>query len=486
MRKLVLNNVIKLRRKLYYELVKSYKNKKLKTSLAKFPKRFVTEKNFENKVLMFYEREIVKEHIKFILGLDYSKSEDLELFEIVPYVDTIIEGTSELLETDKFINAIEEICSECPGGKYYVTDLCRNCLAHSCMSVCPKSAISIIDNRAKIDYSKCVNCGLCSSACPYHAITKLERPCESSCAPKAISTTQERYMDILYEKCTYCGACYIACPFGAIKTPSQILQVTHKLLNNDRIIAIYAPSAVSQFGSKVTVAQFKAALKKLGFFEVFEVAEGADMVAREEAKHFAETRELMLTSCCPAFVQLVKKLFPEFSKNISPIPSPMVMLSQKILKKYPDYEIVFIGPCIAKKLEAKKNGIPHYVLTFEEIGALFAAFEIEPMLLEEESIEGPSSYGWNFASTGGVANAVKYYLKKEGFSDLAENIKIVSANGLSECMKTLKEIKSGKIQVEIFEGMACDGGCIGGPGILVDPRIAFNNLKRTFSTAEKV
>ncbi|PLV60049.1 monomeric [FeFe] hydrogenase [Thermotoga sp. KOL6] len=477
MRRLVLNNIIKTRRRLYIELAKSYLEGKLKKVLPKLPSILIPE-NSSDKVRIFYEREILKEKVKFALGLDYSKVRDLELYEITDFLDEIVSGESELLEKENFVNVIDKICSECPGGRYYVTDLCRNCIAHSCENVCPRRAISIVDNRAQIDYSKCVNCGLCASACPYQAIIKLERPCEKMCYVNAIHPSEEGSMEIDHKKCSACGACYIACPFGAIETPSQLLQVLHELTSNKKIIGIYAPSAVAQFGSKVSIAQFREALKKAGFSDIFEVAIGADMVAEAEAEHLLKNNELMLTSCCPAFVHFVKNNFPDLANNISPVPSPMIMLSRKLREEFPDHKTVFIGPCIAKKMEAKNAGIPDYVITFEEIGAIFTAFGIEPMSLKGEKPRPATPYGWNFAYTGGVGEAVRYYVRKLADDKVADSLIHVFANGISECAQLLKDVKDGKLKVNIFEGMGCDGGCVAGPGILIDPAVAKANLKK--------
>jgi len=486
LRRLVLNNIIKIRRRLYLELVKNYKNQTLKELLPKLPKILIPDDDYTDKLRVLYEREVLREKIKLAIGLDYSKVRDIELYEMVDFLEDILNDTSDLLEREKFVDVIDKVCSECPGGRYYVTDLCRNCIAHSCENVCPRNAISIVNNRASIDYSKCVNCGLCSLACPYQAIIKLERPCETACSSKAISSSSEEHVEIDQKKCSTCGACYIACPFGAIETPSQIMQVVHKLATNEKLIAIYAPSAVAQFGSKVTIQQFKEALRKIGFSKVFEVAIGADMVAEAEARHFLENGELMLTSCCPAFVHYVEKNSKELSQHISPVPSPMTLLSEKLKEEFPKYKIVFIGPCIAKKREAKEKKLTDYVLTFEEIGAIFAAYGVEPMALKGEKLEDASPYAWNFAVHGGVGNAVKYYIEKCKGKESAGELKIVAANGIQECSKIIKDVVSGKIKVDIFEGMGCDGGCIAGPGVLIEPRIAANNLKKLFNVEVKV
>lgn len=230
MRRFVLNNVIKYKRMLYMEIIKSYKKGELKEELPKIPKKLIPDISGEGRSRVFYEREILKEKIKFVLGLDYKKVKDLELYEIANHIEEIVDSTSPILAKKPELGVIKDVCNDCPGGRYYVTDLCRNCIAHPCMEVCPRNAILNAGNRAYIDYNKCIGCGLCASACPYNAIIKLERPCEKNCIPKAIGKSETSPVEVKYEKCTGCGACYIACPFGALEFPSQLLQVIHKLI----------------------------------------------------------------------------------------------------------------------------------------------------------------------------------------------------------------------------------------------------------------
>ena len=120
-----------------------------------------------------------------------------------------------------------------------------------------------------------------------------------------------------------------------------------------KIIAEVAPAFVGQFGKDVTPAKFKAALIKLGFQEVYEVALGADIGAIAEAHHYAEkvsTGELpfLLTSCCPSWSMLAKKQFPDLIESVSQELTPMVASARSIKQKYPNAGVVFIGPCAAK------------------------------------------------------------------------------------------------------------------------------------------
>ncbi len=478
MRKLVLNKVITGRRRLYLELAKSYLDGNLKDEIPKLPSKLIPEEHGEGRIRVFYEREIMKEKIKYALGLNHFKVKNMELYEIKDEIDTILEGSSDLIDREKEIDIIDKVCNECPGGRYYVTDLCRNCVARSCMSTCPKNAIKLENGKVVIDQNICIKCGMCEKACPYHAITKLGTPCELACGINALNRTESGTMSVNQEKCVSCGSCYIECPFGAIETPSQMIQVLHKIQKGEKVIAIFAPAAIAQFGRMVTMNQFKESLIQFGFHSAVEVTKGADKVAELEAEHLLKHKDdLMFTSCCPSFVAHIKKTYGELSDRISPVSSPMIETVKMIKETDSDALIVFVGPCISKKKEARENSYPDYVLTFEEIASLFAAKKIEPGEMKGMELADSTSEAWNFASSGGVTGAVVYYMKKIANEEISD-IRTEIANGLKECELKLKDIKNGKSCPNVLEGMACFGGCISGPGVMVDPKIANMALKK--------
>jgi [FeFe] hydrogenase (group B1/B3) len=432
---------------------------------------------------IYHEREILAQRIKQYLGLDYTKSKDLELFEIVDKLENILSNKSEYISKGKFLDIIKEACDGCPTKKYYITDGCRTCVAQSCINVCPKNAITkTSNNRMKIDEEKCINCGLCANSCNYNAIIVQERPCEIACSLNAIGKSKQSNENtnsldsndfksdnspkINKDLCVNCGNCFKECPFGAIESPSQMLQLQYSLNNNEKIVAIFAPSITGQFGMKVNSLQIKEALYKIGFDNVIEAAVGADEVAKEEAKIIENSDELVTTSCCPAFVECIEKHYNDYKKNVSHEYSPMSFLANKIKQENKNIKIAFIGPCIAKKQEAFNNELVDYVITFEELGAMFIAKHVEPSKLEGENIQG-SDFGWNFAKSGGVAEAVVNNMSKE--------LKILKMNGLEEARKTFGLLK--KEKYDLLEGMACNGGCVGGPGIMIDSKIAMAKLK---------
>ncbi len=178
----------------------------------------------------------------------------------------------------------------------------------------------------------------------------------------------------------------------------------------------------------------------------------------------------MTTSCCPGFVNMLKIHFPTiYEKNKSTTYSPMMALANKLKKEHPDHGVVFIGPCLAKKQEAMEQNTPvDYVLTFEEIAAMLVARHIWPTEVEAEVTNEASNFGRNFASGGGVHQAVMQAAKEKGEGPYTAYY----ANGAIECKKQLMLLKAGKFNFDILEGMCCDGGCLGGPATIVNSMTA--------------
>lgn len=424
--------------------------------------------NFRHDV--FLERAIVGERLRLAMGLPCrTASEQAPLSDGIEAADK-----PETYYTPPLINVIKFACNACPEKKIMVTEGCQRCLAHPCVEVCPTGAVSLDANtgRSVIDQEKCVKCGQCANVCPYHAIIKQERPCASACGVDAIQSDENGRAEIKKDRCVSCGQCLVHCPFGAIADKSQIFQVIRAIQSGERVYAAVAPAFVGQFGSNVTPGKLRAAMKQLGFADVFEVAVGADLCTVQEAEDFVkevpEKLPFMATSCCPAWAMMAKNLFPEQADCISMALTPMTLTARLIKHQHPNAKIVFIGPCAAKKLEAMRSDIRSdvdFVLTFEEMDGIFDAGHVDMEHLTEDSggVSDASTDGRNFAVSGGVATAVANVIKNR-YPEREVNVE--RAEGLKDCKKLMALAKAGKYNGYLLEGMACPGGCVGGAGTM--------------------
>ena len=418
---------------------------------------------------IFLERAIVGERVRVAMGLP---------LQPVDHPSRITEGLSESAIADKYyepplINIIHYACHACPTRQYRITEYCQGCLARSCQQVCPKGAIRYVNGKSYIKQDLCVKCGKCAEACQYNAIIKLERPCQKACGMDAIGVDDHGRAKIDYDKCVSCGMCLVNCPFGAIVDKGQIFQLIHAIKRGDRVVAIVAPAFLGQFGPEATPERLTAAMKRLGFAGVAEVAVGADLCTIEEAKDFMEKvpgeQPFMATSCCPAWSVMAKKLFPQFADYISMALTPMVLTARLQKQRDPGCRVAFIGPCAAKKLEASRRSIRSdvdFVLTFEELQGMFEAKNVRfadiPPEEEVPLAEGTGA-GRGFAVTGGVAGAVVDAIHR---LDPDREVKVASAEGLDNCRKMLLLAKAGKYNGYLLEGMACPGGCVAGAGTI--------------------
>jgi len=419
-------------------------------SILDIPKIVVSGPEPSMRCCIYKERAIVAERVKMAMGGHKDNPSVIEVVDIA--------------------------CDECPASGYEIIDSCRGCIAHRCEEVCPREAITFdLHQKAHIDKKKCVNCGLCAKVCPYGAIINKRRPCERACKIHAISPLEGGHAaHIDPEICVCCGACVYQCPFGAIIDKSYILDAIKFLKNADNspnsedrhhVYAVIAPSISSQF-IYAKMGRVISGLRELGFYKVVEAALGADLVADEESRELVE-QKFLSSSCCPAFVSLVKKQFPTLTPHISSSLSPMAAIGKLIKTRHPESKVVFIGPCTAKKHEIQLDTVKDYidcVITFEELLALFDSRDINIVKLPESEIDHASYFGRRFARCGGLAEAVAQGLKEHGNLDFV--YQPVSCDGLEECVKTMKLAEKSLPVGNFIEGMACSGGCIGGAGCL--------------------
>lgn len=447
------------------EIAREAWNDSLLENLHDIPKRILPKDHPTMRCCIYKERAILAERMQIAMGGDKSNPNIIEVIDIA--------------------------CDECPMSGYETTDLCRGCLAHRCEEACKKGAITFDEHmKAHIDKSKCVNCGACAKVCPYSAITNRKRPCETACKVKAIHAGPEGAAQIDYEKCISCGACVYQCPFGAISDKSYILEVIDlikKSENNTRynVYAIVAPSIAGQF-YYAKPGQILSALKALGFDTVIEAALGADMVAYRESKEVSETDSFVTSSCCPAFVSYVDKQFPQLKDHVSHNLSPMAALGKYIKEQEPDCKIVFIGPCTSKKMEMQREEVRPYVdsvITFEELQALFDSRDIVAQSFEDIPLNDASRFGRIFARSGGLTEAVAQGLKEHGADDF--EYKPVTCDGIEACRAALLKANKGILNGNFIEGMACEGGCVGGAGCLTHAEKNTKAVNQHAATSDK-
>lgn len=450
------------------------------------PYALVNDETEQYRDSVYRARAVVREQVRLAMGLSL-RPEDKPVH--------LTAGVEASNISDKYyepplMQVIPSACMRCEAKGYEVSNMCKGCLAHPCMEVCPKGAISMVNGKSYIDQEKCIKCGKCKSVCPYDAISKKERPCAKACGVNAIESDKMGRAYVNPDKCVSCGMCMVNCPFGAIVDKSQIYQLIKAMNEGAEVIAILAPAFVGQFGPKATPNKIKAALLDIGFADVWEVAVGADAGALEEAKHYVQSvatgkLPFLLTSCCPSWSMLGKKYFPEVIDEISNALTPMVATARAARIASPNAKIVFVGPCVAKKLEASRRTVRSevdFVITFEELAGMFDAKEIDFNTYEkEEELNDAFGAGRGYAVASGVAGAIKacideYYPGTE--------VKIDHVEGLADCKKMLLQAKAGKKKGYLIEGMGCPGGCVAGAGTNIPVVKAQIQVKKFVKEAE--
>ena len=278
-------SVIKLRRKIFAEVAKvAYESENVNDDIEAIPYKITPNEVPQYRESIYRERAIAAERVRLAMGMSL-RPQDRPV-HITSGLDA--SNISDQYYEPPLMQVIPSACDKCEENAYEVSNQCRGCVARSCITVCPRGAISIDENgKSVIDDSKCIKCGKCKSACPYDAIAHKIRPCAQACGVQAIKSDALGRASIDPEKCVGCGQCMVSCPFGAIADKSQIFQLIQAMKRGDEVVAEVAPAIIGQFGANVSLWKIKAALKEIGFKEVFEVAHGADVGAATEAHHYA-------------------------------------------------------------------------------------------------------------------------------------------------------------------------------------------------------
>lgn len=474
------NNASFMRTKILIKLAESYFADKFENA-DRIPLELRPKEQQPSRCCIYKDRAVLK--YRCMAGLGAAPDEETDELK------TLKEYGKDALERNELpkskLSVIDIACSACIKSQYMVTNACRGCFAQPCRLNCPREAISIVNGRAHIDPEKCVNCGKCHEVCPYHSIIKVPVPCEEACPVGAITKDEFGKEHIDTEKCISCGKCLASCPFGAIVERSQMVDVLKQIHDTDnKVVAMLAPAVVGQFPGDIK--NLVSALKKAGFDEVIEVAVGADITTQKEAAEFIERQEagakLMTTSCCPAYYRATKVHIPEIQPFVSHTRTPMYYTAELVKQEDPNCKAVFIGPCLAKRVEAEYDPNVDYVLTFEEVGAIFVASQINVEECEAEEFNKLSrAQGRQFPLSGGVAGAVASLI-----GDKAD-YRPEKIDGLSkENIKLLKRYATKGCENNMLEVMCCEGGCISGPGCVALPKKASRAVEAYVATGEQL
>jgi len=182
---------------------------------------------------------------------------------------------------------------------------------------------------------------------------------------------------------------------------------------------------------------------------------------------------------------MIRKIYKQLLPHVPGSVSPMVACGRSIKKMHPGALTVFIGPCIAKKAEAREKDVADstdFVLTFQEMRDIFDFAGINPAEMEEDIRDHSSRAGRIYATTGGVSEAVQRTVKRIT-PDRKITVDAVAADGVPACRAMLNDILAGKITANFIEGMGCVGGCVGGPKVLIPKEEGRKNVFEYGDTA---
>ncbi len=303
-----------------------------------------------------------------------------------------------------------------------------------------------------------------------------DRACQKSCIFDAITQAEDGALQIDIERCVGCEECVSACKSGKLTASRDILPAMQAVRSPEKLsYALIAPAFLGQFDESVTPGKLRSAFKALGFTGMVEVALFADVLTLKEAlefdKNILKDDDYQLTSCCcPMWIAMIKKIYKELMPHVPGAVSPMIACGRVIKKLHPDAVTVFVGPCVAKKSEAREadiKGAVDHVLTFREMNDIFEAAGIDPSALPESEKDHSSRAGRIYARTGGVSEAVRKTVEQLNPNrEIA--VRTQQADGVPACRAMMESLKSGGATANFFEGMGCVGGCVGGPKAIID------------------
>ena len=289
--------------------------------------------------------------------------------------------------------------------------------------------------------------------------------CVRNCEIKAISVSGGRAV-IMEDHCVLCGRCLAVCPQEAKTLSSELPQVRAMIQRGERVVVQLAPSYVGLLEFR-EVGQVRSALLKLGFADVFETAEGAAAVTEEYLHLIEEARmDNIITTCCPVINDMIEMYYPSLVPLLAPVVSPMIA-SGRMIKQVlgSDTRVVFIGPCIAKRKEARDSrhaDAVDAVISFEELSGWLREKEIRIDACENDPFPFDPAVNRLYPVTGGVLTSVRAGLPTES---ARQQYRQFAVHGLSNCMELCRDMVAGSVHRCVIEMNSCENGCIKGPAV---------------------
>ena len=282
--------------------------------------------------------------------------------------------------------------------------------------------------------------------------------CVRECPAKAIRITAHQ-AKIIPERCIACGNCVRVCSQHAKQVVSSVDRVLRLLASDEPVAALVAPSFPAEFaeaGHQHVVGMIRA----LGFRYVHEVAFGADLVARRYRRLLQETEGRYISTACPAVVSYVEKYFPALVPHLAPLASPMVAAARALQQMHgAGLKVVFVGPCVAKKVEAGRIGTGvDEVLTFIELRQLLAAKGVDGRPVAPSDFDPPRG------GLGALYPITRGMLQAAGIGEDLQKGDVVAADGRNDFQEAIKEFQSEDLNARLLELLCCNG-CIMGSGM---------------------